>query len=123
MSKFTLKLGESMRTVLAVTLVTIATLLHSFLYPTPPYSTEKNVQDVRAGEEIFVQKCFQCHSVLEGQVRFGPSLYGEMKRPHPKKTAAEIRTILMNGKGKMPPFHDALTQDDTDRLLAYIESL
>jgi mono/diheme cytochrome c family protein len=78
---------------------------------------------VSAGQEVFTQKCFQCHSVIEDQVRFGPSLFHEMKGPHPKKTATEIHEILMNGKGKMPSFKDILTQEDTDNLLAYLHSL
>jgi mono/diheme cytochrome c family protein len=77
-----------------------------------------------AGEEIFVQKCFQCHSVLEGQVeRLGPNLYHVSKSPHPKKTPTEIRKILADGKGKMPAFKDILTPEDTDNLLAYLRSL
>jgi mono/diheme cytochrome c family protein len=79
---------------------------------------------IHAGEEVFLQRCFQCHSVLEGQAaRLGPSLYNVSKGPHPKKTPAEIREILANGKGKMPPFKEILTQEDTDNLLAYLRSL
>jgi mono/diheme cytochrome c family protein len=79
-----------------------------------------NVQD---GEAIFVKKCFQCHSVLEGQTRLGPSLYREMKGSHPKRTATEVRGILKDGKGKMPSFSESLTREDTDNLLAYLRSL
>ena len=79
---------------------------------------------IHAGEELFIQKCFQCHTVLEGQgVRLGPSLYHLFRGPHPKKTSAEIREILANGKSKMPPFKEVLTQEDTDNLLAYLRSL
>jgi mono/diheme cytochrome c family protein len=76
-----------------------------------------------AGEEIFQQKCLQCHAAIEGQYSFGPNLYAEMKAPHPKKTAAEIREILKNGKGKMPSFADKLTQTDTENLIAYLRTL
>lgn len=79
---------------------------------------------VKAGEQVFLHNCFQCHSTAEGQVRFGPSLYHEAKKPHPKKTDAQIREILENGKnGKMPSFKGVLTREDTDNLLAYIHSL
>ncbi len=87
------------------------------------HPAEKDAASVHAGEEIFTQRCFQCHSVAENQVRFGPSLYHEMKAPHPKKTAPQIRTILKEGKGKMPSFKDILTQEDTDNILAYLHSL
>jgi mono/diheme cytochrome c family protein len=74
------------------------------------------------GQEIFTQKCFQCHSVLPDQVRFGPSLYAEMRKPRPKLAETQIRTILKDGKGKMPPAKD-LSKEDVDNLLAYIRSL
>jgi mono/diheme cytochrome c family protein len=83
----------------------------------------KNSEAVHAGQDLFTQKCFQCHSVVQDQVRFGPSLYHELAAPHPKKTPAEIRVILENGKGKMPSFKDVLTKQDVDTLLAYIHSL
>jgi mono/diheme cytochrome c family protein len=76
-----------------------------------------------AGQQIFTQRCFQCHSVIPDQVRFGPSLFGVVSKPHPRKTDAEVRTILKNGKGKMPSFDGVLTKEDTDNLLAYLHSL
>ncbi len=78
---------------------------------------------VHAGQDVFTKYCIQCHSMNEGQNTFGPSLYGEMRKPHPKKTPEQIRLILQNGKGKMPSFADRLTPDDTDDLLAYLRTL
>jgi mono/diheme cytochrome c family protein len=104
-----------------ITLLAIASL--SCLRSSAQTTAAKENAAVHAGEEVFIQKCFQCHSVLEGQVRLGPSLYGEMKKPHPKKSAAEVREIIKNGKGRMPPFKDSLTEQNTDDLLAYIHSL
>lgn len=82
-------------------------------------SADKKAGMVHAGQDIYTHKCLQCHSVSEGEVRLGPSLYGEMK----KKSATEIRTILENGKGKMPSFQDKLTKQDIDNLLAYLHTL
>ena len=87
--------------------------------PTKTKSSDK----IHAGQDFFTQKCFQCHSVQEGQVRFGPSLYHEMKEPHPKKTSTEVREIITNGKGKMPHFKESVSKQDIDNLLAYIRSL
>jgi mono/diheme cytochrome c family protein len=108
----------------------VAVSLASLALITPPPASSQAAHKpadtsaaVHAGEDVFTQKCFQCHSVLEGQVRLGPSLYHVSKGPHPKKTQAEIREILANGKGKMPPFKEILTQEDTDNLLAYLRSL
>ena len=78
---------------------------------------------VQAGQDLFTQKCMACHSVIEGQPTFGPNLYREMKKPQGKKSSAEIRELLMNGKGKMPPFKDKLTPEDTANLLAYLRTL
>jgi mono/diheme cytochrome c family protein len=86
-------------------------------------STDKNTAMVHAGQDIYTRKCLQCHSINEGEVRLGPSLYGEMKKPHPKKTATEVRTIIENGKGKMPSFQDKLVKQDIDNLLAYLHTL
>ena len=85
--------------------------------------SESRAQAVHTGQQVYTQKCFQCHSVVPDQVRFGPSLYGELNKPHPRKTDVQVRTILENGKGKMPSFKDALSQQDTDNLLAYLHSL
>jgi mono/diheme cytochrome c family protein len=95
--------------------------LRSFQAQTPTVS--KDAAAVDAGEGVFIQMCLQCHSSNEGQVTFGPSLYRELKRPHPKKSTAEIRAILKNGKGKMPSFKDKLTAQDADNLLAYLHTL
>ena len=82
-----------------------------------------NRGDTQAGQKTFIQYCAQCHSANEGQVLFGPSLYAEMRKPHPKKTTAEVHEILINGKGKMPAFADRLSPADMDNLVAYLRTL
>jgi mono/diheme cytochrome c family protein len=106
-----------------------AVSLVSVVFSTPPlvhsqtaHKAADKTASIHAGEEVFTQRCFQCHSVLEGQVRLGPSLYHVSKGAHPK-TPAQMREILANGKGKMPPFKEILTQEDTDNLIAYLRSL
>jgi len=78
---------------------------------------------VRAGQTQFEQTCMQCHATVEGQVSFGPNLHGVLKAPHPRKTPAEVRVILKDGKGKMPPFGDKLAPKDVDNLIAYLRTL
>ena len=95
----------------------------NFVKPMPVNNQQPQLGSARAGGEIFLQKCFQCHAVEPGAVRSGPSLFHEMRPPNPKKTAAQIRTILRDGKGKMPAYKDKLSKEDTDNLLAYIRSL
>lgn len=83
----------------------------------------KAAGDAKAGGTLFMSKCFQCHSVAEGEVRFGPSLYHELKKPKPKKTEAEAKTIIKSGKNKMPAWGAILSAEDTDNLIAYIKTL
>jgi mono/diheme cytochrome c family protein len=78
---------------------------------------------VQAGQQIFLQRCMQCHSTNEGQIMVGPSLWGEMNKSPHHKTAAEVRAQIHDGKGKMPAFKDILTKEDTDALIAYIRTL
>jgi mono/diheme cytochrome c family protein len=75
-----------------------------------------------AGQETFNHNCMQCHAVYQGQGSFGPNLEGEMKKPH-HKNAAEIMTIVKQGKGKMPGYAEKLGPSDIDDLLAYIRTL
>lgn len=110
-----------------VVILGVALLIASVICSSPKTqaqsSADKTATMVHAGQDIYTHRCLQCHSVNEGEVRLGPSLYGEMKKPHPKKSTTEIRTILQNGKGKMPSFKDKLTKQDIDNLLAYLHTL
>ena len=78
---------------------------------------------IHAGRESFYRNCLQCHATYEGQYSAGPNLSGELKMPHPKKTPAEVRSILKNGKGRMPSFADKLTPAQTDDLIAFLHTL
>jgi mono/diheme cytochrome c family protein len=109
--------------VIVATFLTVATWSSSRSSQAQTSTAEKNAASVHAGEEIFIQNCHQCHAVFEGQYSVGPNLHLEMKKPHPKKSAVEIRAILKNGKGKMPSFSEKLSEEDTDDLLAYIRTL
>ncbi len=77
---------------------------------------------VRAGQETFEKTCMQCHATIDGQVSFGPNLHGVLKAPHPRKTPAEVRVILKDGKGKMPPLGDKLAPKDVDNVIAYLRT-
>jgi mono/diheme cytochrome c family protein len=86
--------------------------------PSAAYTTA----NAHAGEQVFLQRCFQCHSVNPGEVRIGPSLFHVMKGPK-AVSAAQVRIQLRDGKGKMPPFKDILTPDDVNHIIAYLHSL
>jgi mono/diheme cytochrome c family protein len=79
--------------------------------------------DAKAGQQLFNSTCMQCHSTNEGQVLFGPSLYHETKKATGKKTPAEIREIITNGKGKMPPLGSKFDDKQKDDIIAYVKTL
>jgi mono/diheme cytochrome c family protein len=114
--------GYSLTASIAI-LVVVKTVYSPKISHAQVSANSKGAAMIHAGQDIFIQRCLQCHSANEGQVTFGPSLYGVMKKPHAKKSPAEIRQILKNGKGKMPSFDDKLTQQDTENLLAFIHTL
>jgi mono/diheme cytochrome c family protein len=80
-------------------------------------------QEIYAGQQIFLNRCFQSHSVNKDEVRFGPSLYGETNKSPHKKNVAQVRAIIKNWKNKMPAFKDTIPDKDLDDLLAYTRSL
>lgn len=79
--------------------------------------------DAAAGRGIFLQNCKSCHAVDQGQTGIGPNLWGV----HDKQRPTEMRTIIENGKGKlplqMPPFKDKLSPQDIDNLVAYLHTI
>ena len=111
----------------ALTLLSLATLAVASVVPAPAMPQKSSVRPtsakVHAGQEIFSAKCMQCHAVHEGQYSFGPNLDGELRKPHPKKTPAQVTTVIREGKGKMPAFGEKLTRPEMDDLIAYLRTL
>ena len=111
-------------TLLTTLAITVGVITAALSYPAKSHAqTAAVAPTAHAGEAVFTQRCFACHSVIQDQVRFGPSLYHVLKTPHPRKTPAEVRTILREGKNKMPSFKDVLTPEDVNNLLAYLHTL
>jgi mono/diheme cytochrome c family protein len=80
-------------------------------------------QHASNGQQVFIQKCMACHSVNKDQVMTGPSLWSETSKSPHKKSPAQIRTIIQDGKGKMPPWKTILTPDQVDDVIAYLRTL
>jgi mono/diheme cytochrome c family protein len=111
------------RTFVVACLLLISWFISSSTQAGPISSAQHPAVSVHDGEQVFIKRCLQCHSVNEGQTRFGPSLYREMKGSHPKKTSSQIRAVIKDGKRKMPPFGELLTQEDTINLMAYLQTI
>lgn len=80
-------------------------------------------QHASNGQQVFIQRCMACHSVNKDQVMTGPSLWSETSRSPHKKSPAQIRTIIRDGKGKMPSWKSILTPDQVDDVIAYLRTL
>jgi cytochrome c6 len=76
--------------------------------------------------DIYSEKCKMCH----GADGVGDTPIGKMakilsfKDPSVVKASDdELSTIIKNGKNKMPPFADKLTDDQINSLVTYIRTL
>jgi mono/diheme cytochrome c family protein len=78
--------------------------------------------NAEAGEHLFKQSCSACHSTEPEKKIVGPSLHAELKGHPPKKTAAQVRTIINNGNGTMPAFKNQLAPADIENLIAYLKT-
>lgn len=98
----------------------LATQAHVRLQAQATHASKRAaVGDAEAGQEIFQRRCIMCHSLSPGVKIVGPSLYSEMRGPHPH-TAAAVREIIVNGKGQMPAMGKQLTDQEIADVLAYL---
>jgi mono/diheme cytochrome c family protein len=78
------------------------------------------------GADLFKSKCAMCH----GPDGAGKTMIGEkLKIPDlqsadvQKKTDADLKAIIANGKDKMPAYDAKLSKEQIDKLVAYIRDL
>jgi len=80
-----------------------------------------------AGRRIFDRQCGQCHEAYTSKPLKGPSLMGMYKRPYLKMGAPandeRVHDIIWVGRAKMPAFNRALTEEEVDKLIAYLHTL
>jgi mono/diheme cytochrome c family protein len=75
---------------------------------------------------VYKAKCAACHgpagdaSTPAGKALKVPSFTSE---PALNDTDANMLTIAMNGKGKMPAWHDKLSEGQIKELIAFIHTL
>src|SRR5579872_6353689 len=69
---------------------------------------------------VFQKNCSKCHGkTAEGRHFGGPSLVSEDVR---KSSAEDLRTIITNGKHRMPKYEGKLTPEEIDALVSQIKS-
>jgi mono/diheme cytochrome c family protein len=97
-----------------------------FLYlaiaiPPAVISQSSAPQAVVNGKRIFNQSCAACHDTLGTMKKSGPALKNYY-RHQPRPADAIVRTIIQQGKGKMPAF-STLNKLQVDNLVAYLKTL
>jgi mono/diheme cytochrome c family protein len=82
--------------------------------------------DNSAGESLFKSHCVMCH----GSDGTGNTTLGkQLKAPnlHSKEvqqlSEGEIKNLILNGKGNMPPFDGQLSGDEAAQIARYVHSL
>jgi cytochrome c6 len=79
-----------------------------------------------AGKNIFVSKCSICHGPDgSGKTSMGKSLkIADLHSPAVQTLSdADLKTVITNGKNKMPPFKGKLTDAQMDQVISYIREL
>lgn len=108
-------------TVCLYRLVPAAVLGLCFVATAPAYASAKTKAAEQAGAQLFRDKgCAHCHGEGGTGGKKGPSLTGlrKDKKWPPEKITGQI----FNGGLKMPPFSDALTDEQIAELVAYLRA-
>jgi len=80
------------------------------------------------GKEVFDQKCSICHFADSDARKIGPGLKGISKRGtftvnNNKVTDATLKDWIENGDALMPPFKEALDEQQIKDVIAYVKTL
>jgi len=82
--------------------------------------------DAKKGEAAF-ENCAICHNADSTDAKVGPGLKGLFKREKlvngKPVDDANVKAIITDGSGGMPPFGDSISSDDKDNLIAYLKTL
>ena len=80
------------------------------------------------GRRVYDDQCDRCHEAYSSHGRKGPSLEGVFKHQYLSKsglpaTDERVTDIVQSGRGDMPAFSRALTQEQVNSLLLYMHTL
>ena len=82
--------------------------------------------DAKKGEAAF-DNCSVCHNSDSTETKIGPGLKGLFKREKlvngKPVNDANVKALITEGSGAMPPFADAITSDDKDNIIAFLKTL
>jgi mono/diheme cytochrome c family protein len=103
-------------------LFAIFAILYLAIAIPPAVVSQKSVPQATAnGQRIFNQYCSACHDTLGTTTKSGPGLKNYY-RHQPGSADATVRTIIQQGKGRMPAF-STLNKLQIDDLAAYLKTL
>jgi len=80
------------------------------------------------GKAVFEEKCAMCHFADSDAKKIGPGLKGISKRGtftvnSNKVTDENLKNWIENGDSLMPPFKDALDEQQIRDVIAYVKTL
>ncbi|MBI1883457.1 MAG: cytochrome c [Chlamydiae bacterium] len=82
--------------------------------------------DVVPGEEMYNKKCKSCHGksgegnpMMEKALKIDPTL---LVLKDLKKSDDELKTIIRDGKNKMPSFKGKISDDEISNIVQYVRS-
>jgi cytochrome c6 len=93
------------------------TLIISVAFALSTTSFNVEIQEA-SGKEIFEKNCAKCHGKDGTKKSFGVKSLQKSTL-----TTAENFDIISNGKGKMPSWKEALTNEQINKVVEYIETL
>ena len=82
--------------------------------------------DAKKGEAAF-ENCSVCHNSDSTETKIGPGLKGVFKREKlvngKPVSEANIKELITEGSGGMPPFGDSISSEDKDNIIAFLKTL
>ena len=83
--------------------------------------------DAKKGEAAVNDNCAVCHNTDSAEMKIGPGLKGLFKREKlvngKPVNDANVKALITEGSGGMPPFGDSVSNDDKDNIVAYLKTL
>ncbi|HEX3436386.1 MAG TPA: c-type cytochrome [Pseudacidobacterium sp.] len=101
-------------------IILISGMFSSIAVPGSSNAENSPPQSLKSGRRIFAQSCASCHAAHSAASRSAPGIKDYFNSQHPSDAA--VRTVIGQGKGKMPGF-PYLTRSQTDDLIAYLKTL
>ena len=82
--------------------------------------------DAKKGQSVF-DNCSVCHNSDSTETKIGPGLKGLFKKDKlvngKPVNDANVKALIFEGSGGMPPFGDAISNGDKDDVIAYLKTL